>query len=90
MPSGGIGQWCSYTTDKVWEEKKSLWNYNSIFIKMSFLTSGLILMSYITVMFCFKTLFFLTGENQMVKPVFYQVHYYVSFTLNITASLSST
>ncbi len=49
MPSGGI--WPGFffnTTDKVWEEKKSLWKYNYIFLKMFFLISGLILMSYIT------------------------------------------
>ena len=37
---------------------------------MFFLTSGLILMSYITVMFCKTTNFkplFLTGENLMIK-----------------------
>ncbi len=36
-----------------------------------------------------KTLF-LTGENEMVKSVFSQVHGSVSFTVNITTSLSST
>ncbi len=30
------------------KKKKSLWKYNSIFLKMFFLISGLILMSYIT------------------------------------------
>ncbi len=39
---------------------KSLWKYNYIFLKMFFLTSGLVLMSCITVAFCkttsFKTL----------------------------------
>ncbi len=34
--------------------------------------------------------FFLTGENQMVKSVFSQVQYNVSFTVNITTPLSST
>ncbi len=48
MPSGGIWPGVFYTTDKVWEEKKSLWKYNYIFLKMFFLISGLILMSYIT------------------------------------------
>ncbi len=31
--------------------------------------------------------FFLTGENEMVKSVFSQVHGSVSFTVNITTSL---
>ncbi len=56
-PLGAFGQGCFYT--QVWEEKESLWSYNYIFLKMFFLTSGLILMSYVP--FCktasFKTLF---------------------------------
>ncbi len=53
-PLGAFGQECFYTTDN-WEEKK----YYYISLNMFFLTSGLILMSYITVTFCktsFKTL----------------------------------
>ncbi len=59
---------------------------------MFFLISGLILMSYITDVLRQQVLkhFFLTGENQMVKSVFSQVHGSVSFTVNITKSLSST
>ncbi len=59
---------------------------------MFFLISGLILMSYITDVLKQQVLkhFFLTGENEMVKSVFSQVHGSVSFTVNITTSLSST
>ncbi len=57
---------------------------------MFFLISGLILMSYITDVLRQQVLkhFFLTGVNEMVKSVFSQVHG-VSFTVNITTSLSS-
>ncbi len=49
-------------------------------------------MSYITDVLRQQVLkhFFLTGENEMVKSVFSQVHGSVSFTVNITTSLSST
>ncbi len=59
---------------------------------MFFLISGLILMSYITDVLQKQQVlkhFFLTGENYMVKSVFSQVHGSVSFTVNITTSLSS-
>ncbi len=36
-----------FTPQTRFEKKKSLWKYNYIFLKMFFLTSGLILMSYI-------------------------------------------
>ncbi len=66
--------------------KKSLWKYNYIFLKMFFLTSGLILMSYITVTFCFKTLIsywwkldgqicFLSGTLQCKL---HSEHYYIA------------
>ncbi len=59
---------------------------------MFFLISGLILMSYITDVLQKQQVlkhFFLTGEDEMVKSVFSQVHGSVSFTVNITTSLSS-
>ncbi len=69
--------------------KTSLWKYNYIFLKMFFLTSGLILMSYITVTFCkttsFKTLSywwkldgqicFLSGTSQCKL---HSEHYYIT------------
>ncbi len=60
---------------------------------MFFLTSGLILMPYITDVQQnnkFLKRFFLPVENEMVNSVFSQVHGSVSFTVNITTSLSST
>ncbi len=60
---------------------------------MFFLISGLILMSYITWRSAKQQVlkhFFLPGEDEMVKSVFSQVHGSVSFTVNITTSLSST
>ena len=52
-----------FTPQTRFEKKKIIMKYNYIFLKMFFLTSGLILKSYITVMFCkttnFKTPFFL-------------------------------
>ncbi len=88
-PLGAFGQGCFYTTDKDWEEKKSLWKYYNIFLKMFFLISGLILMSYITT-FCkttsSKTLFsywwrldgeicFLSGTWQCKL---HSEHYYIT------------
>ncbi len=89
MPSGGIGQECFYTTDKVWEEKN---HYENIIIfSLNVLpNSGLILISYITVTFCkttsFKTLFsywwkldgqicFLSGTLQCKL---HSEHYYIT------------
>ncbi len=72
------------------KKKKSLWKYNYIFLKMFFLISGLILMSYITVTFCkttsSKTLFsywwrldgeicFLSGTWQCKL---HSEHYYIT------------
>ncbi len=48
MPSGGIWPGVILHHRKFEKKKKSLWKYNYIFLKMFFLISGLILMSYIT------------------------------------------
>ncbi len=48
MPSGGIGPGVFLHHRQDLRKKKSLWKYNKIFLKMFFLISGLILMSYIT------------------------------------------
>ncbi len=90
MPSGGIWPGVFLHHRQGLRRKKSLWKYNYIFLKMFFLTSGLILMSYITVTFCktasFKTLFsywwkwdgqicFLSGTSQCKL---HSEHYYIT------------
>ncbi len=90
MPSGGIWTGVFLHHRQGLRRKKSLWKYNYIFLKMLFLTSGLILTSYITVTFCkttsFKTLFsywwksdgqicFLSGTSQCKL---HSEHYYIT------------
>ncbi len=48
MPSGGIGPGVFLHHRQGLRRKKIIMKYNSIFLKMFFLISGLILMSYIT------------------------------------------
>ncbi len=89
MPSGGIWPGVFLHHRQGLRRKKALWKYNYIFLKMFFLTSGLILMSYITVTFCktsFKTFFFywwkldgqicsLSGTSQCKL---HSEHYYIT------------
>ncbi len=88
MPSGDIWPGVFLHHRQGLRRKKSLWNYNYIFLKMFFLTSGLILMSYITVTFCkttsFKTLFSFWWK---LDGQISQVHYNISFTVNIYINL---
>ncbi len=80
MPSGGIWPGVFLHHRQGMRRK-----YNYMFLKMFFLTSGRILMSYITRSAKQQALkhFFLTGENKMVKSVFSRVHRSVSFIRNI-------
>ncbi len=71
------------------KKKKILWNCNYIFLKMFFLNSGLILMSYIT-MFSKTTSFKTLVAYWWKLDGFHSVHHSVSFTVNITTSFSST